>query len=119
MDRTFACSCCTPFPTTLPPLRLSLFCLNPCHHSTPAGKTDVWLSLCDATKKWDICAPDALLAASGGRLSDAAGRPYRYTVDAALPNAAGLVGLADAAKHAEVIAAIAPAIAPYPYDVAP
>ena len=35
-------------------------------------------------KKWDICAPEAVLTAAGGKLTDLHGNPYLYHSDVSM-----------------------------------
>lgn len=43
------------------------------------GTTTHWLMTTPGTKRWDTCAPAALLAAAGGFLVDASGHAYDYS----------------------------------------
>jgi 3'(2'), 5'-bisphosphate nucleotidase len=43
-----------------------------------SGRADLYLQPGHAGKRWDTCAPEAIVAASGGIASDAAGRPIDY-----------------------------------------
>jgi len=43
-----------------------------------AGRADVYFQPGRAGKRWDTCAPEAILVAAGGRASDAFGRPIDY-----------------------------------------
>jgi hypothetical protein len=45
------------------------------------GHADLYLQFCAGCKRWDTCAGEALLRASGGLLTDAAGVPYNYDAD--------------------------------------
>jgi 3'(2'), 5'-bisphosphate nucleotidase len=60
-------------------------------------EADVYVMASRGTKKWDTCAPEALLRAAGGYLTDIHGHTYGYT--AADPRGndngvlAGLTGL--------------------------
>ncbi|KAA3670673.1 3'(2'), 5'-bisphosphate nucleotidase [Paragonimus westermani] len=42
------------------------------------GRAHVYLFPSIGTKRWDTCAPEAILNAAGGRLTDMWGRPYDY-----------------------------------------
>ena len=42
------------------------------------GQCDLYIHPAPGLKEWDTCAPDAILAAAGGAMSDAWGRPLRY-----------------------------------------
>lgn len=57
------------------------------------------------TSSWDVCAPEALITHSGGRVSDYLGRPLVYSRSAAtVDNDAGVVvsGPHASAYHADV-----------------
>jgi 3'(2'), 5'-bisphosphate nucleotidase len=54
------------------------------------GSRDLYVYPGGRTKKWDSCAPEAILTAAGGRLTDTFGAPLVYT-DLDLYNAGGLV----------------------------
>ena len=41
-------------------------------------QADLYLHLSPSTKQWDTCAPEAILAEAGGRLTDLFGQPLRY-----------------------------------------
>jgi 3'(2'), 5'-bisphosphate nucleotidase len=42
------------------------------------GLADVYLHPSPRSSRWDICAPEAILRAAGGLLTDFSGTPYRY-----------------------------------------
>jgi len=70
------------------------------------------------TKKWDGCGGEALLAAAGGALADAAGRRYAYSADpATFHNKCGLLASLDAAKVEGCAAAVRRVCDPWPLDV--
>lgn len=79
------------------------------------------LMLRKASKKWDTCAGEALLRATGGVVTDTVGRRYNYAYNVnALPNLSGMTASLDAALHCEMTTIIRDVIAPlgeYPYDV--
>ncbi|MEZ4270489.1 MAG: 3'(2'),5'-bisphosphate nucleotidase CysQ [Myxococcota bacterium] len=39
---------------------------------------EIYLSVTDRTKEWDACAPEAILRAAGGTMTDILGQPLRY-----------------------------------------
>ncbi len=43
------------------------------------GQADIYLHLGPGIKLWDACAPDAIMRAAGGVMTDPAGRPIDYT----------------------------------------
>lgn len=42
------------------------------------GAADIYMSLSNQTHEWDACAPEAILRAAGGFMTDACGDPLRY-----------------------------------------
>ncbi|MER2600246.1 MAG: 3'(2'),5'-bisphosphate nucleotidase CysQ [Caldilineales bacterium] len=67
------------------------------------GECDLYIHPSPGLKEWDTCAPDAILRAAGGSISDAWGYPLRYNK----PNVRQRQGLAasNGLLHAEIIAA--------------
>lgn len=45
------------------------------------GKCNAYVFASAGCQKWDTCAPEAVLAAIGGKLTDMAGQPYSYSKD--------------------------------------
>ncbi len=41
-------------------------------------QADIYVHPGKGTKEWDLCAPEAVLVAAGGRMTDMYGRPFRY-----------------------------------------
>jgi 3'(2'), 5'-bisphosphate nucleotidase len=70
-----------------------------------AGLRDLYVNPSAKTKAWDSCAPEAILAAAGGTLTDVLGRPLDYTTE--LAHRRGLVA-SNGHAHREVIAKLAP-----------
>ena len=79
------------------------------------------LLLRKASKKWDTCAGEALLRATGGIVTDTVGRRYDYSYNLnALPNLSGMAASLDVGMHCEMTGIIRDVIEPlgdYPYDV--
>jgi len=79
------------------------------------------LMLRKASKKWDTCAGEALLRATGGVVTDTVGRRYDYAYNLnALPNLSGMTASLDVDMHCEMTNIIRDVIQPlgrYPYDV--
>ena len=73
-----------------------------------AGLRDLYVNPAAKTKVWDTCAPEAILAPAGGRLSDLFGNPIDYTRE--LAHRRGLVA-SNGRVHDEVIAKLAPLFA--------
>jgi len=55
-----------------------------------SGQVDLFANE-TGTKKWDTCAPEALLLASGGHFTDLTGENYPYFVDSPHPNTKGIL----------------------------
>ncbi|MFT3700211.1 MAG: 3'(2'),5'-bisphosphate nucleotidase CysQ [Kofleriaceae bacterium] len=72
------------------------------------GLRDLYVNPWPKTKAWDTCAPEAILNAAGGRLSDLFGEPIGYT--GALNHPRGLVA-SNGHVHDAVITKIAPLFA--------
>jgi 3'(2'), 5'-bisphosphate nucleotidase len=71
-------------------------------------QADVYIDPSSMTRSWDSCAPEAILHGAGGRLTDLAGAPLRYS-PRDLRNRRGLVAT-NGACHQYVITAIAPIV---------
>jgi 3'(2'), 5'-bisphosphate nucleotidase len=69
------------------------------------GVHDLYVNPAAKTKAWDTCAPEAILARAGGRLSDLYGGPIDYRGD--LAHRRGLVA-SNGLVHAEVLSRLAP-----------
>jgi 3'(2'), 5'-bisphosphate nucleotidase len=72
---------------------------------------DLYIHLSPRTKQWDTCAPEAILAEAGGRLTDLWGEPLRYNTED-VQNRNGIVA-SNAAAHPLVIARLAPLLAEF------
>jgi 3'(2'), 5'-bisphosphate nucleotidase len=69
------------------------------------GQGDLYVHAGLGAKRWDTCAPEAVLAAAGGRFTDLAGAPIDYaSSDLALRN--GLIA-SNGALHEAVVEAVA------------
>jgi len=76
------------------------------------AERDLYVNPSAKSKLWDCCAPEAILRAAGGRLTDAHGAPIRYDVeDLACRN--GLVA-SNGHVHDEVIAKLSHLFPPRP-----
>jgi 3'(2'), 5'-bisphosphate nucleotidase len=69
-------------------------------------QADLYIHLSPKTKQWDTCAPEAVLAEAGGRMTDVWGDPLHYNTPDVL-NRNGLVA-SNGAAHGEVIRRLAP-----------
>ena len=67
---------------------------------------DLYVHLSPRTKHWDTCAPEAILAEAGGRLTDLWGEPLKYNTED-VQNRNGLVA-ANGAAHPLIIKRLAP-----------
>ncbi|KAL4717918.1 hypothetical protein ACJJTC_001336 [Scirpophaga incertulas] len=55
------------------------------------GKASVYVFASAGCKKWDTCAPEAILAAAGGKLTDILGNFYKYGSSVTRPNKTGVL----------------------------
>jgi len=69
--------------------------------SVAQGDADAYAALGSAGKRWDVCAPEALVHAAGGCFSDARGKPFDYR-DTDLTNLQG-IAVANTALHGELV----------------
>jgi len=67
------------------------------------GETDIYTYPTAGTKKWDTCAPEALLRHYGGMMSDSKGVAIPYFPDSPALNQDGLMCTRKAADHAKFI----------------
>lgn len=67
------------------------------------GKAHAYVFASSGCKKWDTCAPEAVLEAYGGILTDITGEHYAYGKDVAFPNLAGVLGTAKGTDHRAVV----------------
>lgn len=68
------------------------------------GKAHVYLYPSQGCMKWDICAPEAILAAIGGKLTDAHGKQYSYHKDVEHVNKGGVFASGKGVDHDELVA---------------
>jgi len=64
------------------------------------GKAHAYVFASAGCKKWDTCAPEAILHAAGGFLTDMLGRPYLYHATSQHLNASGVLATARKEDHA-------------------
>ncbi|KAK7906634.1 hypothetical protein WMY93_015246 [Mugilogobius chulae] len=55
------------------------------------GRASAYVFASPGCKKWDTCAPEAILHAVGGKLTDVHGKPYCYDADVKHMNSAGVL----------------------------
>ena len=70
---------------------------------------DLYMHLTPKTKQWDTCAPEAVLAEAGGRMTDLWGEPLKYNTRDVL-NRNGLLA-SNGAIHERVVASLRPLLA--------
>ncbi|XP_046401412.1 3'(2'),5'-bisphosphate nucleotidase 1 isoform X2 [Ischnura elegans] len=64
------------------------------------GKANAYVFASGGCKKWDTCAPEAILHAVGGRLTDMVkGEPYQYHAEVEHRNSGGVLGTAPGEDH--------------------
>jgi len=68
------------------------------------GKVDVYLFASPGTKKWDSCAPEAIVRAIGGQLTDVHGKSFTYFRTSELANKDGILcTMKDHEKYVELM----------------
>lgn len=63
------------------------------------GEAHAYVFASHGCKKWDTCAPEALLHAVGGKLTDMHGNDILYHKDVKFPNTGGVLATYDASVH--------------------
>ncbi|CAB3245733.1 unnamed protein product [Arctia plantaginis] len=63
------------------------------------GKASVYVFASPGCKKWDTCAPEAVLAAAGGKLTDICGNFYKYGSSVTHPNKTGVLAAVNNELH--------------------
>lgn len=63
------------------------------------GKAHAYVFASRGCKRWDTCAPEAVLKAMGGKLTDLHGNLYDYSKDTPHENTAGVLATAVASDH--------------------
>lgn len=63
------------------------------------GKAHVYVFASKGCKKWDTCAPEAVLTALGGILTDIHGNSYSYDKNVEYPNSTGVFATAKNVDH--------------------
>lgn len=63
------------------------------------GKAHAYIFGSPGCKKWDTCAPEAVLHAAGGKLTDIHGKTYTYEATVDKRNKGGVLAVPDASKH--------------------
>uniref|UniRef100_A0A182QXQ2 3'(2'),5'-bisphosphate nucleotidase 1 n=1 Tax=Anopheles farauti TaxID=69004 RepID=A0A182QXQ2_9DIPT len=70
------------------------------------GKAHAYVFASAGCKKWDTCAPEAVLEANGGMLTDMLGRHYCYGKDVSYPNSSGVLGTVAGVSHEDILSKI-------------
>ena len=70
------------------------------------GKAEMYLSTSDRMMEWDTCAPEAILRASGGKMTDIRGEPLRY--NKAIANTRFGILASNGPLHRPAVAALHP-----------
>ena len=70
------------------------------------GRAHAYVFPSPGCKKWDTCAPEAVLHAMGGKLTDIHGNLYEYHKDVGMRNDWGTLATFDTADHAEYLSLI-------------
>lgn len=70
------------------------------------GKAHSFLYASQGCMKWDICGPEAILVAVGGRLTDVHGNQYRYHKDVEHTNKGGVLATQKGVDHERLVSLI-------------
>lgn len=70
------------------------------------GDAHAYVFASPGTKKWDTCAPEAVLVAMGGALTDMQGNKIKYDKDVKFPNSAGVLATISAEAQAWYLAKV-------------
>ncbi|XP_047505444.1 3'(2'),5'-bisphosphate nucleotidase 1 isoform X1 [Pieris napi] len=63
------------------------------------GKASIYVFASPGCKKWDTCAPEAVLNAAGGKLTDVLGNFYKYGASESRPNKTGVLAAVNDELH--------------------
>lgn len=67
------------------------------------GKAHAYVFASAGCKKWDTCAPEAVIEAFGGVLTDMLGRHYNYGPTVSFPNKAGILATVPQIDHGIIV----------------
>lgn len=76
------------------------------------GKANAYMYPTPGTKRWDTCAPEAVLHAMGGKLTDMYGNFYSYAKDTPVANSDGVLATAKADDHKYYLQVISSVVKP-------
>lgn len=67
------------------------------------GKAHAYVFASKGCKKWDTCAPEAVLTACGGKLTNMLGESYDYSKNVEFPNKQGVFATAMGVDHRNLL----------------
>lgn len=67
------------------------------------GKAHCYVFASPGCKKWDTCAPESILEADGGVLTDIRGEHYKYGAAIPYPNTTGVLATASGVDHKKLL----------------
>ncbi|XP_026742911.1 3'(2'),5'-bisphosphate nucleotidase 1-like isoform X1 [Trichoplusia ni] len=67
------------------------------------GKASIYVFASSGCKKWDTCAPEAVLSAAGGKLTDILGNYYKYGGAESRPNKTGVLAAVNDELHSYAV----------------
>lgn len=67
------------------------------------GKASIYVFASSGCKKWDTCAPEAVLSAAGGKLTDILGNYYKYGGSESRPNKTGVLAAVNDELHSYAV----------------
>ncbi|XP_013183386.2 3'(2'),5'-bisphosphate nucleotidase 1 isoform X2 [Amyelois transitella] len=70
------------------------------------GRASVYVFASPGCKKWDTCAPEAILSAAGGKLTDIIGNFYKYGASVSHPNKTGVLAAVNDELHSYALSRI-------------
>lgn len=70
------------------------------------GKANAYVFASAGSKRWDTCAPEAVLEATSGVLTDILGDHYSYAADVDYNNRRGVLATAASVSHEKIVKAI-------------
>lgn len=74
------------------------------------GKAHAYVFASSGSKRWDTCAPEAILRELGGELTDIHGAKYEYNKETQPVNTRGVLGTARAEDHVAFVKMVQPVV---------
>lgn len=74
------------------------------------GKAHAYVFASSGSKRWDTCAPEAILRELGGELTDIHGNKYEYNTETPPVNTRGVLATALASEHASYVELVQPVV---------